>query len=123
MSNKFYVIIWVRGHGDISVSQPQKDNQVVSYLTAHKVKTITEQNIHMHQKALRQEHLPAGSKYYRYSKGIQKPIIFKDTYAVNYLAKLGFDYQKQQFYPSHLKAFNGNTLYYCKQYFIKQKSN
>ena len=116
------IILDAWGHGNITLSQPTKDNQIVSYLTAHKVKNVTEQNKHMHQKALRQEHLPIGSKYYRYSKGIKKPVIFKDTYAnaVNHLAKLGFEYHKQQLYPSHLKAFNGNTLYYCKQYFKKQ---
>lgn len=109
------------GHGDISVGQPTKNNQVVSYLTAHKVKTITKDNRHMHEKALRQEHLPTGFRYYRYSKGIKKPTIFTDTYknAVEFLANNGFDYKKQQLYPSSLKSLNGNTLYYCKQYFQK----
>ncbi len=109
------------GHGDISVSQPTKDNQIISYLTAHKVKNVTEQNKHLHEKALRQEHLPTGIKYYRYSTGIRKPIIYTETYAnaLKTLVSSGFKYYNTVSFISPVKDANGKQIYYHKLFYKK----
>ncbi|MBQ8431023.1 MAG: hypothetical protein IJX26_03690 [Clostridia bacterium] len=111
--------IW--GKGFVYIEKPKNENQVVAYLTPHKVKVITEENRHMHEKALRNDFLPAGMKFYRYSSGIKKPIIYIDIYenAVQDLKDKGFNYNSTNFLASPVNNSGDRKFYYIKERYTK----
>ncbi len=111
--------IW--GKGFVYVEKPKNENQVVAYLTPHKVKIITDKNRHMHEKALRNEFLPSGIKFYRYSSGIKKPTTYIDKYenAVQDLKDKGFSYNSTSFLASPINKSGNRKFYYIKERFTK----
>ena len=68
MPPEIFANAWKKGFADIG--QPINEREIRMYLTPHISNNVTDKNFKMHQKALLQMELPAGTNLYSYSKGI-----------------------------------------------------
>lgn len=112
---------WQKGYPNIG--KPKKNQDVYFYLTPHLSNKVTDKNSHMHKNALLQMELPAGKNLYHYSRGIKKPVIFTDTYenVQKLLKENSYIYQHESVYLNPMRTYKGNNLYYCKEYYTKNK--
>lgn len=101
--------------------QPKDSKSMYLYLTPHLENEVNDININMHQKALNQMKLPAGTNLYSYSKGIKKLRIWADNYAEvkKYLNDNEYIYKGENIYKNEMNTLKGNNLYYCKEFYIK----
>lgn len=110
-------------NGFVSICQPKDEKSTYLYITPHLENEVSDKNIDMHQKALNQMQLPAGTNLYSYSKGIRKPQIWTDNYAEvkKYLVENKYVYQRENIYKNEMSTLKGNNLYYCKEFYKKEK--
>lgn len=109
-------------NGFASICQPKDEKSMYLYITPHLENEVSDKNIDMHQKALNQMQLPAGTNLYSYSKGIRKPQIWTDNYAEvkKYLVENKYVYQRENIYKNEMSTIKGNNLYYCKEFYKKE---
>ena len=121
MSPEMLANAWKKGFADIG--QPINEREIRMYLTPHISNNVTDKNFKMHQKALLQMELPAGTNLYGYSKGIKKPQIWTDNYGAikQYLKENNYTFEKENIYINQMPTLTGNNLYYCKEFYKKRK--
>ena len=119
------IIAEIWGHGFIKFGKkPKTKKDVYYYVTPHLSNEVTNKNSHMHYKALMQMELPTGQNLYRYSKGLKKPVIHTDTYenVKKYLKENSYVFERKNVYLNPMHSHRGNNLYYCKEYYKKERT-